>query len=242
MQSGRISLRPRGLAASIPVRAGAGSRFRCAKLAISQPPWHDTRMTIPRRILAAALLFLAAAASRCGAVELKVSRDALERTLKQQLFNSPDGRYYLKGNAKSACPIYAESPQLRFAGDRLIVRVKTHARLGKPVGGACLGLALSLPAEVSLAPDGEGETIGFRDARVDRVSDQPELNFVLTPFLSRQIPSAMKVNAADLLRKALDGSTASSGYKVTLERLKIHSIQIQGDALVVDADGDLSVK
>ena len=199
-------------------------------------------MTIPRRILAAGLLFLAAAAAQCGAVELKVSRDALERTLKQQLFSAPDGRYYLKGSAKSACPIYAENPRLRFAEDRIVVQVKTHARLGKSVGGACLGLALALPAEVSLAPDGEGETIGFRDARVDRVNDHEELNFVLTPFLSRQIPSAMKVNAADLVRKALEGSTASSGYKVTLERLKIHSIQIQGDALVVDADGDLSVK
>jgi glycine cleavage system regulatory protein len=52
----------------------------------------------------------------------------------------------------------------------------------------------------------------------------------------------MKVNAADLLRKALEGSTASSGYKVTLQRLKIHSMQIQGDDLVVDVDGDLSVK
>jgi hypothetical protein len=188
------------------------------------------------------LLFLAGAAAQCGAVELKVSRDALERTLKQQLFSGPGGRYYLKGNAQSACSIYAENPQLRFAGDRIVVQVKTHARLGKSVGGACLGLTLALPAEVSLAPDGEGETIGFRDARVDRVSDQPELNFVLTPFLSKQIPSAMRVNAADLLRKALEGSTASSGYKVTLERLKIHSFQIEGDALVVDADGDLSVK
>ncbi len=52
----------------------------------------------------------------------------------------------------------------------------------------------------------------------------------------------MKVNAADLLRKALEGSTVSSGYKVTLNRLKIHSIQIQGDDLVVDADGDIGVK
>jgi hypothetical protein len=192
--------------------------------------------------MAASLLLLAGSAAQCGAVELKVSRDALERTLKQQLFSSPDGRYYLKGNAKSVCPIYAENPQLRFAGDRIVVQVKTRARLGKSVGGACLGLALALPAEVSLAPAGEGESIGFRDARVDRVSEHEELNFVLTPFLSRQIPSAMKVDAADLLRKALEGSTASSGYKVTLERLKIHSIQIQGDALVVDADGDLSVK
>jgi hypothetical protein len=52
----------------------------------------------------------------------------------------------------------------------------------------------------------------------------------------------MKVNAAELLRKALEGSTASSGYKVSLDKLKIHSIQIQGEDLVVDADGDISVK
>jgi len=199
-------------------------------------------MTTSWRLLAGGLLLLAGALTQCRAVELKVSREALERTLRQQLFSGPNGRYYLKGNAQSACSIYAQDPQLRFAGDRIVVQVKTHARLGKPVGDACLGFALSLPSEVSLAPDGEGETIGFRDARVDRVSDHQELNFVLTPFLSHQIPSGMKVNAADLLRKALEGSTASSGYKVTLERLKIHSIQIQDDALVVDVDGDLNVK
>ncbi len=38
------------------------------------------------------------------------------------------------------------------------------------------------------------------------------------------------------------GSTASSGYKVTLEKLKVHSMQIVGDTLVVDVDGDISVK
>jgi hypothetical protein len=39
----------------------------------------------------------------------------------------------------------------------------------------------------------------------------------------------------------MEGSTATSGYKVTLERLKIHSVQVQGDALIVDADGDIDV-
>ena len=110
------------------------------------------------------------------------------------------------------------------------------------MGGACLGVSLAPTAEVSLAPYGEGESIGFRDAQAVKVSDQRELNFLLMPFLSHQIPSSMKVDAADLLRKALEVSTATSGYKVTLDRLKIHSVQIQGDALVVDADGDLSVK
>jgi hypothetical protein len=176
------------------------------------------------------------------AVELKVSREALERTLKQQLFNGPSGRYYLKGNAQSPCFIYADEPKLSFVQDRVVVSMKTHSHLGKKVGGACLGISLALPAEVSLAPSGEGETIGFRDARLDRISDHQELNFVLTPFLSHQIPSGLKVNAAEVLRKALEGSTASSGYKITLDRLKIHSMQVEGDALVVDVDGDVSVK
>ena len=123
-----------------------------------------------------------------------------------------------------------------------MVRVKTHARLGKSMGAACLGVSLSPTAEVSLEPFGEGETIGFRDAQLVKVSNRRELNFLLTPFLSHQIPSGMRVNAAELLRKALTGSTASSGYQVNLVRLKIHSMQIEGDALVVDVDGDLSVR
>jgi len=188
------------------------------------------------------LLLLGLAVAQAGAVELTVSRAALERTLKQQLFSGLGGRYYLKGNAQSACFLYAQDPQISFAQDRIVVRVKTNAKLGKKWGNSCLGLALATPAEVSMAPDAEGETIGFRDARVDSVSDQKELNFLLLPFLRHQIPSSMKVNAADLLRKALAGSTASSGYAVSLDRLKIHSIVIQGDALVVDADGEISVK
>jgi len=175
----------------------------------------------------------------CRGVELTVSRQALERTLKQQLFSGPDGRYYLKGNAHSACFISTEDPHLSFEQGRIVVRVKTVARLG--VGGVCLG-AITLPAEVSLAPDAEGETIGFRDAQLDKISDRKEINFVLSPFLRGQVPKSMKMNAADLLRQALVGSTAASGYKVSLERLKIHSIQIEGDKLVVDADGDLSVE
>ncbi len=207
-------------------------------------------MTTPwRRIGAvscAILLLWLGSTAAAGAVELKVSRDALERTLKQQLFSGPNGRYYLKGSDKSACFVYAEDAKLQFVNDhgedRIVVHMKTHARMGKAVSGVCVGITLALPAEVSLAPTGDGETVGFRDARIDRVSEHQELNFVLMPFLSHQIPSGMKVNAAELLRKALEGSTASSGYKVTLNRLKIHSVQIQGDDLLIDADGDLSVQ
>ena len=195
-----------------------------------------------QRLLGAALLLLLAKAIPCGAVELRVSREALERTLKQQLFSGAGGRFYLKGSDRTACSVYADDAKVSFAQDRIVVKVKTRARMGKSMGGTCIGIALSPTAEVSVAPYGEGEAIGFRDAQLMKVSDQRELNFLLTPFLSRQVPSSMKVDAADLLRKALEGSTASSGYKVTLEKLKVHSMQIVGDSLVVDVDGDLSVK
>ena len=149
---------------------------------------------------------------------------------------------FLNGNAQSACWVYADDAQLSFVQDRIVVKIKTHARLGQSVHGTCLGISLAPTSEVSLEPYGEGESIGFRDAQMIKVSDRRELNFLLSPFLSHQVPSSMKVNAAELLRKALEGSTASSGYKVSLDKLKIHSVQIQGDDLVVDADGDISVK
>jgi hypothetical protein len=198
-------------------------------------------MTTIARIVAVGLAMLCAA-SAARAVQLRVSREALQRTLQQQLFTGPEGRYYLKGSPQSGCFVYAENPAIRFEQDRIVVRMKTHAKVGTSLRGACVGISLAPVSEVSVAPDGEGETLGFRDARLERISQQRELNFLLTPFLSHTVPASMKVNAAELLRKALEGSTATSGYKVTLERLKIHSIQIQGDDVVVDVDVDLSVK
>jgi hypothetical protein len=192
--------------------------------------------------LAAVVMLAACVTCEVRAGELTVSRDALERTLKQQLFAGPNGRYYLKGDAQSACYTYAQDPQLSFEQDRIVVRMRTSSKMGRKVAGSCIGFSLSEPAEVSFTPEAEGETIGFRDAHIDRISDQRELNFLLMPFLRHQVPASLRVNAADLLRKALTGSTASSGYKVSLDRLKIHSIVIEGDALVVDVDGDISVK
>ena len=120
--------------------------------------------------------------------------------------------------------------------------MKTHARIGTPVRGACLGISLSPVSEVSLAPDGEGETVGFHDARLEHVSEQKELNFLLSPFLSRTVPKSMKVNAAELLRKALEGSTAQFRIQGDAGPAEDRLGPNVGDDLVVDADGGLSVK
>lgn len=195
------------------------------------------------RLLVSSLFLLPCLSSRTArAIEVKVSAKALERTAKAQLFNGLDGRYYMRGDAHSACSVYAEQPQISFRDDRIVVRVHTRARLGTSVRGACLGVSLTTDAVVSLVPVAEGESIGFRDARLERMSDNRELNFVLEPFLSGKLPQQLKVNAADLMRKLLAGSAASTGYTLSLDRLKLHSLLVEDRALVLDADAGMNVE
>jgi hypothetical protein len=188
------------------------------------------------------LLVLAALHTQpANALEVRVSADALERTLKAQLFSGPDGRYYIRGDAHSACYVYAESPRVVFKDDRVVVHVHTRSKLGTGLRSTCLGLGLTTDADVSLVPQAEGESIGFRDARIDHLSESRELNFFLVPFLSRKLPSEMKVNAADLIGKLLSQSISSTGYSLKLESLKLHSMVVDHDCLVVDVDANVTV-
>jgi hypothetical protein len=193
----------------------------------------------------ALILALLMVCAPARAVELRVTAKALEHTLLQQLFTGDQNRYYMRGDANSACYVYAQDPRVSFKDDRVIIHVHTHAKIGTNVGGKCIGVSLSPEADVSVIPDAEGESIGFRDARIEKLSGNRELDFLLTPFLQRKLPSAMKVNAADLLRQLLTKSAATTGYALTLDSLKIHSMivdnSILAPALVVDIDGNISV-
>ena len=192
-----------------------------------------------RLLLLPAILFCAA--NRASAIEVRVSPQALERTLQAQLFNGPDGRYYLRGDANSACYVYAESPHVTFVQNRIVVRVHTKAKLGTAVHGTCLGVSLNTNTDVSLIPDAEEESIGFRDARIERLTESKELNFLLEPFLKNKLPAQMKVNAAVLMRQLLSRSTETTGYALTLSALKLHSLLVEGALLVMDADATLKV-
>jgi hypothetical protein len=188
-----------------------------------------------------AIMLSAFAARSACAIEVRVSAQALERTLQTQLFNGPQGRYYIRGDANSACYVYAESPHVTFVQDRIVVRVHAKAKLGTAVRGTCLGVSLTTTTDVSLIPDAEEESIGFRDARIERLTESRELNFLLEPFLSGKLPAQMKVNAAVLMRQLLSRSTETTGYALSLSALKLHSLLVEGDSLVMDADATLKV-
>ena len=184
------------------------------------------------------------------AIEVRVSAPALERTLRAQLFtvvppNSAPGagaeRYYLKGTQTSACSTYADDPHVRMRDDRIVVHLKFHSRFGTSVHGSCVGISLATETEVSFIPDAEGESIGFRDARIEHLSENRELNFLLEPFLSKKLPAEMKVNAAKLMRTLLIHAPEQTGYTLTLSSLKLHSMLVDGQSLVVDLDAAIKV-
>ena len=181
------------------------------------------------------------AVNHASAIEVRVSAEALERTLQTQLFNGPQVRYYLRGDANSACYVYAELPHVTFAQERIIVRVHTKAKLGTSVRGTCIGVSLTTNTDVSLIPDAEEESIGFRDARIERLTESKELNFLLEPFLKNKLPAQMKVNAAVLMRQLLSRSAETTGYSLRLSALKLHSLLVEGASLVMDADATLRV-
>jgi hypothetical protein len=191
-------------------------------------------------LLVLALSFFAAPVA-ANAIEIKVSAQALERTLNTQLFNGADGRYYFRGTATSPCYAYAQDPKVSFKDERIVIHVKAHAKLGEKIGGTCLGVGMNTEADVSVIPEAQGESIGFRDPNLDHMSESRELNFLLVPFLSKKLPQQMKINAAELIRQLLVKSAEATGYDVKLDNLKVHSMQVNGDSLVVDFDGDLSV-
>jgi len=199
----------------------------------------DCRRTLTLLALAAIVLLAPAAAH---ATEIKVTSDALERTLNKQLFTSPGNRYYIKGKPDSGCFVYAENPKVTFKDDRIWIHIKTHSKLGTTVHGACLGVDINADADVSVIPEAQGENIGFRDARIEHLSTSRELNIFLVPFLNGKLPQQMKINVADLIRQLLTKSRESTGYDIALNNLKVHSMQVDHSDLDVDFDADLSVQ
>lgn len=194
----------------------------------------------------AAAVALSFASLPARAIEVRVSAPALERTLKAQLFTTPGPsgqpeRYFLKGSPTSACSVFADNPHVKFKDDRIVVTLTTHAKLGTSVRGACLGISLNLETEVSFIPVAEGESVGFRDARMEHLSENRELNFLLEPFLSKKLPAEMKVNAAVLMRTLLVHAPDQTGYTLTLTMLKLHSMLVDGQSLIVDLDAAVKV-
>jgi hypothetical protein len=166
----------------------------------------------------------------------------MENTLQQQLFQGGSGRVYLRGNADHGCALYAESPKISFANNRIVVDITIQGVLGKVLFGKCVGVPIHTSPQVSLVPVAHGEVVGFEDARIDRVTENGELNALAMPFLKNKLPHSMEINVSDQLRKLLSDQTKTSGYRFTLKNLNLVTLAVQGDHLFLDVEAKIQVE
>ena len=132
--------------------------------------------------------------------------------------------------------MYADDAKVTFVQDWIVVKVKTQARVGTSVGVAGVEISLSPTAEVSMVPFGERESIGFPSPTGERAA---EVELSADTVSERAGALKHQVGCSRFAAQGAGGLWATSGFKVVLERLKVHSIEIQGDVLVVDPDRDI---
>ena len=177
------------------------------------------------------------------ALTLTVGPQPLQRALVKQLFSAPDGRYYLRGKRDSpGCFLYAQDPHLRFAGNRILLDLHLTGKVGSNFAGACVGLAWSGDAEISVLPQAQGATIGFTDVRVEKLTSDHELDRLLEPLLAALVPRSLKVDAGSLVTKMLRTASERSATAITLQQISIGSIAVQGDSLALDIEGQVGIE
>jgi hypothetical protein len=155
----------------------------------------------------------------------------------EQLFDRK-GRWYLSDD-EGVCYTYLESPHVRLASDRLVLKAHMVSRLGQRYGNTCVGTDLASDVTVSGKIRGSGHQLMLDDIRIDRVDDDAvrnALNLALQ-INPDSIPRTARIDVLESLRK--QAFTAGS-FAVRVDEIRIASVSTRSDALVIQFDLNMS--
>jgi hypothetical protein len=190
----------------------------------------------------AAVLVVAAAAAApalptAAGSTLSLGPRGVQSLVADQLFNR-DGRWYLIDD-EGVCYTYLESPHVRLASDRLVLKAHMVSRLGQRFGGNCVGADLASNVTVSGKVRGSDHQLILDDIRIDRVDDEAArnaLNLALQ-VAPDSIPRTAQIDVLESLRKQ---PFASGGLTVHVDQIHIAGITARNDTLVIQFDLSLS--
>jgi hypothetical protein len=168
---------------------------------------------------------------------LSLGPRGVQSLVAEQLFNR-EGRWYLIDDA-GVCYTYLESPHVRLASDRLVLKAHMVSRLGQRFGNNCIGADLASNVTVSGRVRGSDHQLILDDIRIDRVDDEAAgnaLNLALQ-VAPDSIPRTAQIDVLESLRKQ---PFASGGLAVHVDQIHIASITTRNDTLVIQFDLSLS--
>lgn len=170
-----------------------------------------------------------------AAAEIVLERTAVDRLVRQALFNDK-GRYYMQ---RGACYAYLDDPSVSLSGGRVYLRANLAAFLGLVSGTQCVGVPVATKIMLSGKPAHQGGVVRLADLRLENVAD-PSIRALLTSGLLPNVPMAFEVDVAAAVRSMLNQPNVP--YTSELERLDITSLVAEGDRLGVTFDFKLLAK
>lgn len=177
----------------------------------------------------AATLAATLASAPARAAEIVLERSAVEKLVSRTLYKD-NGRYYLQ---RGACFAYLEQPQVTLADARIRIRTRLIARIGQPVGDACVGSAFNPWVTMSGEPAASGGVVRLQKLQMEKISD-PTLQLMLDSGLGAALPGAVELDVLKAVRDML--STAGGDLRGTVERLDISAVSVADNRLNIRFD------
>jgi len=168
---------------------------------------------------------------------LSLGPRGVQSLVADQLFNR-DGRWYLIDD-EGVCYTYLESPHVRLASDRLVLKAHMVSRLGQRFGGNCVGADLASNVTVSGKVRGTDHQLILDDIRIDRVDDEAARNALnlAVQVAPDSIPRTARIDVLESLRRQ---AFTSGGFAVHVDQIHIANITARNDTLVIQFDLNLS--
>jgi hypothetical protein len=188
------------------------------------------------------LLLLAACVAPLRAVDLRLQFRALERMLGEQVFTQ-EGRRYVHGDKSNKCNFaYLEKPQIQGQDGRLRIRARFTGRSSLNMLGQCVGLGDAFNVIVTATPQYRDGNVVLQN--VTAASDGKTGYYIrrVCTALAASLGRDFKYPLGSVVQKLLEDPGSQPGYKRELRNFHVPSIQVNGEALLIQVDFELTVK
>jgi hypothetical protein len=199
--------------------------------------WAAAAGSCTSAIAAAAMAAAATGLPAAASSVLSLGPRGVQSLVAEQLFNR-EGRWYLIDD-EGVCYTYLESPHVRLASDRLVLKAHMVSRLGQRFGNNCIGADFASNVTVSGKVRGSGHQLILDDIRIDRVDDEAARNALnlAVQVAPDSIPKTAQIDVLESLRKQ---SFTAGGFPMHLDQIHIASITTRIDTLVIQFELSLS--
>lgn len=175
------------------------------------------------------------------AVDLEIRFGVLERLAGEQLFTA-EGRRYVQGSKDQKCRYaFLENPKLSASGDRLQLKVNFTGKTALGVFGRCVGLGDAFELTVTAKPVARNGTISFEQFVVSTPRDSLYIRRVRAALVET-LNKNFRLDIMEQARKMIEAPQQVGKFQQEIKDLKLSSVRVSADSLVLAVDFRVIVK